>query len=64
MASYNLPRHGYTGRVATNHSPKARLPGAINVVFYDGHVEGVKLERLWQLYWHKDYKAPEKRPGL
>ena len=41
-----------------------KLPGAINFAFYDGHVEQVQLERLWSLYWHKDYVAPEKRPGL
>jgi hypothetical protein len=32
--------------------------------FFDGHVEQVALDRLWQLHWHKDYVAPEKRPGL
>ena len=41
-----------------------RLPGAINVSFYDGHVETVKLERLWSLHWHKNYRPPAKRPGL
>jgi hypothetical protein len=40
------------------------LPGAINVASYDGHVETVKLERLWKLYWHKNWAAPAKRPGL
>jgi hypothetical protein len=32
--------------------------------FFDGHVEQVALDRLWQLYWHKDYVAPAKRPGI
>jgi len=41
-----------------------KLPGAINVSFWDGHVEQVKLEGLWQLYWHRDYVPPAKRPGL
>ena len=41
-----------------------RAEGEINVSFYDGHVEQVKLERLWQLSWHKDYEPPAKRPGL
>jgi prepilin-type processing-associated H-X9-DG protein len=27
-----------------------KLPGAINVAFYDGHAELMKLDRLWQLY--------------
>ena len=32
--------------------------------FVDGHAETVKLERLWQLYWHRNYVPPQKRPGL
>ena len=30
----------------------------------DGHAQAVKLDNLWQLYWHKDYQPPAKRPGL
>ena len=40
------------------------LASAVNVAFFDGHGELVKLDRLWQLYWHKDYQPPAKRPGL
>ncbi len=40
------------------------LPGAINVSFFDVHGELVKLNRLWQLYWHRDYQLPAKQPGL
>jgi hypothetical protein len=50
--------------VTTNQSPKARLPGSINVSFYDDHVEAVPLEGLWQLEWHQGWKTPAKRPGL
>ena len=65
MASFTIPRHGARpSKVSTNQPPAAKLPGAINIAFYDGHVETVKLERLWQLNWHKDYKVPAKRPGL
>lgn len=60
-----LPRHGNrpnpTPRVWPPDQP---LPGAVNVSFYDGHGELVKLDRLWQLYWHKNYEPPSKRPGL
>ena len=60
-----IPRHGSRpSSITTNQPPQALLPGAINLSFYDGHVEQVRLERLWQLAWHKDYKAPAKRPGL
>ncbi len=65
MAAYNLPRHGSRPRnVSTNHPAALKLPGAINVAFYDGHAETVKLDRLWQLTWHENYQAPAKRPGL
>jgi prepilin-type N-terminal cleavage/methylation domain-containing protein/prepilin-type processing-associated H-X9-DG protein len=65
MGSFTIPRHGSRPfKVSTNHNPALKLPGAINVAFYDGHVETVKLDRLWQLSWHKEYRAPAKRPGL
>ena len=65
MSGLTIPRHGSRpNRISKNHPPSAPLPGAINVAFYDGHVEQVKLDRLWQLQWHRDYRAPAKRPGL
>ena len=64
MGQFVIPRHGARPRtVPSNFNPKNKLPGAINISFYDGHVETVKLERLWSLYWHKDYVPPAKRPG-
>ena len=60
-----IPRHGSRPNpVARNWPASNRLPGSINVAFFDGHVEQVQLEHLWQLYWHKDYVPPAKRPGL
>jgi len=35
---------------------QAKLPGSINVSFYDGHVAQVRLENLWQLEWHRDWQ--------
>jgi prepilin-type processing-associated H-X9-DG protein len=65
MNNISLPRHGRKpSRIPENWPVAQPLPGAINVSFYDGHVELVPLERLWQLYWHKDYVPPAKRPGL
>jgi len=32
-----------------------RLPGGINIAFFDGHVEYVPLENLWTYPWHKDW---------
>src|SRR5262245_57702392 len=65
MSAFSIPRHGsLPSKVSTNHPATAKLPGAINVAFYDGHVETAQLERLWSFYWHKDYVPPAKRPGL
>jgi prepilin-type N-terminal cleavage/methylation domain-containing protein/prepilin-type processing-associated H-X9-DG protein len=65
MGSFAIPRHGERQpKVASNFDPRQRLPGAINIFFYDGHVELVKLDDLWKLYWHKNYVPPVKRPGL
>ena len=60
-----IPRHGKRPSPPPTHWPADQpLPGAVNVSMFDGHVELVKLDNLWQLYWHKDYQPPGKRPGL
>jgi prepilin-type processing-associated H-X9-DG protein len=65
MRAFTIPRHGsYSHRPSTNHPPWEILPGGINVAFYDGHAEFVRLERLWQLRWHRTWDPPTKRPGL
>ena len=65
MDMVTIPRHGSRpSSVPTSQPPGARLPGSINVSFYDGHVAQVRLENLWQLEWHRDWQAPAKRPGL
>jgi len=33
----------------------ARAPGGVNVGFFDGHAQLVKLPKLWQLYWHAQW---------
>ena len=63
--SIALPRHGNRPNPIPREWPSDQpSPGAINVSFFDGHGELVRLDRLWQLYWHKDYQPPAKRPGL
>jgi hypothetical protein len=65
MAAFTIPRHGSRpSRIPTNQSPDAPLPGAINAAFDDGHADQIKLEKLWQLQWHKNWQTPAKRPGL
>ena len=65
MKGVNIPRHGNRPRpVPRNWPASSPLPGAVNVSFFDGHVQAVKLDGLWQLYWHVGYVPPPKRPGL
>ncbi|MBM3834715.1 MAG: type II secretion system protein [Verrucomicrobia bacterium] len=64
MVRVTLPRHGGVAwKKNQTHDPKTDLPGAINIGFVDGHSELVKLEKLWQLDWHKNWVPPVKRPG-
>ena len=64
MGRFTIPRHSFTGSAPRTFDPKNTLPGAINGVCADGHAEPVKLEKLWDLHWHKGYVPPAKRPGL
>jgi prepilin-type N-terminal cleavage/methylation domain-containing protein/prepilin-type processing-associated H-X9-DG protein len=65
MRVMNIPRHGNRPRpVSRNWLATSPLPGAVNVGFFDGHAQAVKLDGLWQLYWHVGYVPPAKRPGL
>ncbi|MCW5553419.1 MAG: prepilin-type N-terminal cleavage/methylation domain-containing protein [Verrucomicrobiae bacterium] len=65
MSFLCIPRHGRRPNPVPRSWPARQpLPGAVTVGFYDGRVELVKLDNLWQLYWHKDYQPPVKRPGL
>jgi len=42
--------------------PANRHSQGCNFSFADGHAEAVKLESLWSLYWHRDWKTPTMRP--
>ncbi len=65
MNYLTIPRHGSRPcSVPTDFPPQSNLPGAINSSFYDGHVQQVPLEQLWQLYWNRGDARPVKRPGL
>ena len=63
MMIFAIPRHGTAGAPPKNHNPKDPLPGSVNVSFADNHVESVRLENLWKLYWHKSWQPPAIRPG-
>ena len=65
MAMMCIPRHGNRpGSIPRDWPSDRPLPGAINVSFFDGHVELVRLDDLWSFYWHINWKQPDKRPGL
>jgi len=60
MGRIAIARHG--GGVAPrsytanwNSSPPT---GAVNVGFYDGHVELARLPKLWSYYWHRNWGQP------
>jgi len=59
-----IARHNWRGPAAAPRyvPPGAKLVGAINIGFADGHVQAVKLENLWTLYWHAGWKTPAARP--
>jgi len=49
---------GDGGEVASMHRfCIARHGKAINMSFVDTHIEVVRLEELWQQYWHRGYEA-------
>ena len=64
MPRITIARHGgrSAGSAPRNVPIGTPMVGAINIGFTDGHVENVKLENLWTLYWHRGWKIPTPRP--
>lgn len=63
MARFQIARHGGRPASVPRSIPAGNfLPGGINIVFVDGHVETTRLNDLWQLYWHNRYVPPPTRP--
>jgi len=65
IGRYMISRHG-TGPIGKSAprrlSPGDKLPGSIALAFSDGHAGLVLMERLWEQYWHLNYKPPATRP--
>jgi len=61
---FMIARHGphRPKPVPTAVNTTKPLPGGIDIVFADGHVEAVGLENLWTLYWKNDWQVPSSRP--
>ena len=64
MERFSIARHGHGSPASAPRNVPAGTPlvGKINLGFADGHVEPVKLENLWTLYWHKGWVPSAKRP--
>jgi prepilin-type N-terminal cleavage/methylation domain-containing protein/prepilin-type processing-associated H-X9-DG protein len=63
MGRYLIPRHAAGATVSRGTAGTGiALPGAVNMVFADGHAELIRLRRLWLLNWHRDYKPPPNVP--
>jgi len=64
LSRCTIARHaaGSPGSASRDFDTSHMLPGGINIGLADGHVELVKLENLWQLYWHRDWTPPSPRP--
>ncbi len=64
MSRFTIARHSTRspGSAPRSLKPKDILPGTSTVGFADGHAEGVKLQNLWQLTWHLNYKPTPIRP--
>jgi prepilin-type processing-associated H-X9-DG protein len=60
-----IARHGgiHPNNAPRSVAPGESLPGAVNMTLADGHVEQVKLDRLWFHHWYKGYVIPNKRPN-
>lgn len=64
MGRLTIPRHGgfIAARAPFYFDTTQRLPGAIDICFYDGHVQPVQLENLWSLTWNRTWIPPATRP--
>ena len=60
------PRHGRRPATISKEiwPVNQPLPGAVNMMLFDGHAEQVPLEHLWQFYWSPKSKPVAKRSGL
>lgn len=64
MGRCTIARHGNRSAASAprHFEINDKMPGGINMGLADGHTELVKLEDLWNYYWHLDWKPPATRP--
>ncbi len=63
MQRFLIARHGGPNPTSVrNVDIRNNLPGMINMVFQDSHIDLVKLEKLWTISWTPNWIPPAKRP--
>ena len=64
IGRFTIARHGgiSAGAAPRQYPPAQPLPGAISLVFSDGHVETPRLDLLWSFLWHREWVPPAVRP--
>jgi prepilin-type processing-associated H-X9-DG protein len=64
MPRCTIARHaaGPPGSAPRAFNTAKLMPGALNIGMADGHVQLVRLEQLWQCYWHLNWVPPSPRP--
>ncbi len=64
MGRFLLARHGSgpASKGAPTQAPGSKVKATINFVFQDGHADGVRPRKMWELTWHKDYQPPASFP--
>ncbi len=63
MGRFTLARHGGKAPGPLTITTSTGMPGAINVLFYDGHANVQKLPTLWTLSWHSGWVQPATIPA-
>jgi len=65
MGRFTLARHAGFAPLSAPRSISSSLglPGAINIVFYDGHAANTKLNSFWTLDWHAGWTMPSSIPA-
>jgi hypothetical protein len=63
MQAFTIARHGVRSAKAAPRQvdTSQRLPGSIDMILFDGHVEKAPLENLWQYQWSSGW-IPKARP--
>jgi prepilin-type N-terminal cleavage/methylation domain-containing protein/prepilin-type processing-associated H-X9-DG protein len=63
MTRCTIARHsGVAAKAPRTFDIRQGLPGSVNIGMADGHVQSVRLEELWNCYWHLDWNPPTLRP--